>query len=147
MPERLMIKNLIPEAYQLVIQLSQVVANAGIDSLQQELIKIRASQINGCAFCIDVHTNEAIKKGEDPRRLAVLSAWREARNWFSIEDQVILKLTEEITLIADRGLSDETYEQAVGYFGEMMTAKLIMAVININSLNRMGISQRLHPIA
>jgi len=147
MPNRLNIKNLIPNAYQLLIQLSQFVANAGIDPLQQELIKIRASQLNGCAYCMDIHTREALKHGEDPRRLAVLSAWREAGDWFSEEDKVVLKLTEELTVVAKHGLSEETYEQAVGYFGEMMTAKLIIAVININSFNRLGISQRLHPIS
>jgi AhpD family alkylhydroperoxidase len=125
--------------------MSQFVANAGIDKLQQELIKIRASQINGCAYCMNMHSKEALKYGEDPKRLYVLSAWREAGNWFSKEDQVILKLTEEITLIADHGLSDQTYEEAVAFFGEEMTAKLIIAVININGLNRMGVALNMHP--
>jgi len=145
MSKRLNIKNLIPDAYQLLIQHSQFVANAGIDPLQQELIKIRASQLNGCAYCLDIHTREALKHGENPRRLAVLSAWREAEDWFSEQDKVILKLTEELTIVANHGLSEETYAQAIACFGEMMTANLIMAVININSLNRLGISQRLHP--
>lgn len=144
---RLIIKSLIPDAYQLIIQLSQLVANSGIDPLQQELIKIRASQLNGCVYCMDIHTREALKHGEDPRRLAMLSAWRDAGDWFSEEDRVILKFTEELTLVANKGLTDETYEQAVSYFGEMTTAKLIVAVININSLNRLGVSQRLHPIS
>jgi len=147
MPSRLIIKELIPESYQILMQLSQFLADAGIDNQQHELIKIRASQINGCAFCMDIHIKEAIKHGEDPKRLYVLSAWREAKNWFSTEDQVILKLTEEITLIADHGLSDETYNESVALFGEKMTAKLIVAVISINALNRMGVSQKLHPLA
>ena len=147
MSKRLNIKNLTPEIYQNLTQLSQFVANAGIDPLQQELIKIRASQLNGCAYCMDIHTREALKLGEDPRRLAVLSAWRDVGDWFSEEDKVILKLTEELTIVVNHGLSEETYEQAVDCFGEMMTAKLIIAVININSWNRLGISQRLHPIS
>ena len=147
MSKRLNIKNLAPEVYQNLTQLSQFVANAGIDPLQQELIKIRASQLNGCAYCMDIHTKEALKLGEDPRRLAVLSAWRDVADWFSEEDKVILKLTEELTIVTNHGLSEETYEQAVDCFGEMMTAKLIIAVININSWNRLGISQRLHPIS
>ena len=147
MSKRLNIKNLTPEVYQNLTQLSQFVANAGIDPLQQELIKIRASQLNGCAYCMDIHTKEALKLGEDPRRLAVLSAWRDVADWFSEEDKVILKLTEELTIVTNHGLSEETYEQAVDCFGEMMTAKLIIAVININSWNRLGISQRLHPIS
>jgi len=86
MSKRLNIKNLAPEVYQNLTQLSQFVANAGIDPLQQELIKIRASQLNGCAYCMDIHTKEALKLGEDPRRLAVLSAWRDVEDWFSEED-------------------------------------------------------------
>lgn len=147
MSKRLNIKNLTPEVYQNLTQLSQFVANAGIDPMHQELIKIRASQLNGCAYCMDIHTREALKLGEDPRRLAVLSAWRDVEDWFSEEDKVILKLTEELTIVVNHGLSEETYEQAVDCFGEMMTAKLIIAVININSWNRLGISQRLHPIS
>ncbi|HKG07970.1 MAG TPA: carboxymuconolactone decarboxylase family protein [Pedobacter sp.] len=147
MSSRLIIKEIIPESYQTFMQLAQLLANAGINKLQHELIKIRASQINGCAFCLDIHTREAIKYGEDPRRLYVLSAWREAKEWFSKQDQVVLNLTEEITLIADGGLSDETYNESVTVFGEEMTAKLITAVISINALNRLGVSQKLHPLS
>lgn len=146
MSNRLNIKELVPDAYQSIMNLSELVSKTGIDKLQQELIKIRASQINGCAFCIEYHTQEALKFGEDPKRLHVLCAWREAKDWFSLEDQVILKLTEEITLIANDGLSDETYYKSISFFGEEITAKIIIAIININSLNRMGVSQRLHPI-
>ncbi|MEH6305931.1 carboxymuconolactone decarboxylase family protein [Olivibacter sp. CPCC 100613] len=146
MANRLNLKQLIPDSYQILIQLSTFVANTGIDKLQQELIKIRASQINGCAYCLHMHSKEALKLGEDPKRLYVLSAWREAKNWFSKEDQVILRLTEEITLIAHQGLSDQTYADAIDLFGEEMTAKLIIAVININALNRIGVSLQMHPL-
>ncbi|GAA4802309.1 carboxymuconolactone decarboxylase family protein [Olivibacter ginsenosidimutans] len=145
MSNRLNLKELIPDSHQILMQLSEYVANTGIDKLQQELIKIRASQINGCAYCLNKHSQEALKYGEDPKRLHVLSAWREAKNWFSKEHQVILALTEEITLIADHGLSDQTYQEAITLFGEEMTAKLIIAVININALNRLGVSLSMHP--
>lgn len=127
------------------MQLSHAVANTGIDNLHQELIKIRASQINGCAYCLHKHFRDAIRYGEDPKRLFVLSAWREAKNWFNKEEQVILRLTEEITLIAEHGLSDQTYEEAIALFGEAMTAKLIVAAININALNRLAVSINMHP--
>jgi len=145
MANRLNLQKLIPDAYQRIIQLDQYVASSGIDQLQQDLIKIRASQINGCAFCINMHIKDALKHGEDTKRVYVLSAWREAKKWFSPEDQVILRLTEEVTLIANGGLSDETYEQAVEAFGEETTAKLIIAVININAWNRIGVSLHMHP--
>lgn len=145
MANRLNLSKLIPDAYQKLIQLDQYVSGSGIDKLQQELIKIRASQINGCAYCMNMHIKDALSHGEDPKRLYVLSAWREAKNWFSQQDQLILKLTEEISLIADGGLTDETYDHVVEAFGEENTAKLILAVININSWNRVGVSLNMHP--
>jgi len=145
MGNRLNLQKLIPEAYQKLIHIDQYVSTSGINELQQELVKIRASQINGCAFCINMHIKDALKHGEDPKRIYVLSAWREAKKWFSEEDQLILMLTEEITLIANGGLSDTTYNKAVEVFGEETTAKLIIAIININAWNRLGVSLNLHP--
>lgn len=145
MSDRLNLREIIPDIHQIFMQVSHAVANTGIGKLHQELIKIRASQLNGCAYCLHKHTVDAITEGEDPKRLYVLAAWGEAKNWFSKEEQVILKLTEEITLIADHGLSDQTYNQAIELFGEEMTAKLIVAIININSLNRLGVSLSMHP--
>ena len=145
MPNRFNLRAIIPDTHQIFMQLSHAVSNLGIDKIHQELIKIRASQINGCAYCLNKHCKDAISYGEDPKRLYVLSAWREAKNWFSKEEQVILRLTEEITLIADHGLSDETYEEGVALFGEEMMAKLIVAVININGLNRLAVSLNVHP--
>jgi AhpD family alkylhydroperoxidase len=145
MANRFNLKEIIPDMHEIFMQLSQAVANTGIDQLHQELIKIRASQINGCAYCLRKHCKDAIAYGEDPKRLYVLSAWREAKNWFSKEEQVILRLTEEITLIADHGLSDQTYDEAIALFGEEMTAKLIVSVININALNRLAVSLTMHP--
>jgi AhpD family alkylhydroperoxidase len=145
MANRFNLREIIPDTHQIFMQLSQAVSSFGIDKLQQELIKIRASQINGCAYCLHKHCKDAIKYGEDPQRLYVLSAWREAKNWFSEQDQVILRLTEEITLIADHGLSDQTYDEAIELFGKEMTAKLIVAVININALNRLAVSLNVHP--
>lgn len=146
MSKRLNLRELIPESYPILFQMSQFVANTGIDKLQQELIKIRASQINGCAYCMNLHSEETLKLGENPKRLHVLSAWREAKDWFSNEDQVILKITEEITLISNHGLSDKTYQEAIELFGEVMTAKIIIAVININAFNRVGVSLNMHPL-
>ena len=145
MANRLNIAKVLPESYQIFMQLSQAVASSGITQIQQELIKIRASQLNGCAYCLSKHSLDAVKYGEDPKRIYVLSAWREAKKWFSPEEQVLLSMTEEITLIADKGLSEETYQQAINLFGEQMTAKLIVAIININALNRIGVALHLHP--
>ena len=145
MANRLNLGKTLPDTYQISMQLSQAVSNSGIDKLHQELIKIRASQINGCAYCLHMHSRDTIKYGEDPNRLYVIATWREAKKWFSEEEQIILRLTEEITLISNHGLSDQTYEEAISLFGEEMTAKLIVAVININALNRIGVALSLHP--
>lgn len=145
MSHRLNVQELFPDAHRVLMQLSKLVAESGIDIKHQELIKIRASQINGCAFCLNKHSSDAIKYGEDPKRLYVLSAWREAKEWFSEPEQVILRMTEEVTLIANHGLSDATYRDAVTLFGEEMTAKIIVAIININALNRMAVSTSKHP--
>lgn len=146
MSKRLNLRQIIPESYQVLMQWDELIEKSGINKLQLQLVKIRASQINGCAFCMNMHIKDAIKAGEDPKRIYVLSGWREAKNWFTQADQTILKLTEEITLIAASGLSDETYEEAIGLFGEEITAQLIMAVIHINALNRVGVSLNMHPL-
>src|SRR5690606_2047988 len=110
----------------------------------KELIKIRASQINGCAYCIHMHTQDAIKYGENPQRIYLLNAWRET-NAFSQEERVILAMTEEITLISQNGLTDETYAEAEKFFSQNEIAQIIMAISTINAWNRIGISNRLQP--
>ena len=110
----------------------------------KELIKIRASQINGCAYCIHMHTQDAIKYGENPQRIYLLNAWRET-NAFSQEERVILAMTEEITLISQNGLTDETYAEAEKLFSQNEIAQIIMAIITINAWNRIGISTKLQP--
>lgn len=145
MKKRFNLNEVLPTGYKQLLELDKYVSGIDFDKIQQELVKIRTSQINGCAFCLNMHIKDALKYGEDPKRIYVLSAWREAINWFSEEDQAILTLTEEVTLIANGGLRDETYEKAVQLFGEERTGQLIMAVIGINSWNRVGVALNLHP--
>jgi AhpD family alkylhydroperoxidase len=143
---RLKMNEAFPESYKLLWEIDTLIKKAGIPPLYLELIKLRASQLNGCAYCLNVHSNDAVKYGEDPKRIFVLSAWREAKDWFSEEEQVILQLTEEITQIENHGISDEVYSKSIELFGEQKTAYLIMAVININSYNRLGIGLNMHPL-
>ena len=144
MKKRFLMKVVQPEAYKAMRVLENYLDTANISAVHKELIKIRASQINGCAFCIDLHTKDARKLGETEQRIYLLNAWRET-DIFTPEEKIILALTEEITLIHQHGLSDEVYDKAIEYFGEEKTAQLIMAVININSWNRTGISLRMQP--
>ncbi|HZK63235.1 MAG TPA: carboxymuconolactone decarboxylase family protein [Puia sp.] len=130
MKERFSIKDVQPEAYAAMQALEKYLKSGIIDPLYKELIKVRASQINGCAFCLDMHTRDARNLGETEQRLYLLSAWRESPQ-FSEEERVILALTEEITLISKRGLTSKTYDKAIQHFGETGTAQLIMMVVAI----------------
>jgi AhpD family alkylhydroperoxidase len=133
-------------AYKALLGLEGYLQNISLNKIQKELIKIRASQINGCAFCLDMHTKDAMKYGETPQRIFLLNAWREAKEFFTEEEQVILEMTEEITLISQKGLTEETYYKAKQVFDEATIAQIIMAIITINAWNRIGISTHL-PIA
>ncbi|MCJ8155438.1 carboxymuconolactone decarboxylase family protein [Chryseobacterium sp. SSA4.19] len=129
-----------PAAYKAGIGMETALQNSFLTPIQRELIKIRASQINACAFCLDMHTKDALKYGETPQRIFLLNAWREAKELFSEEEQVILMIAEEITLISHKGLKEETYQKAQELFEETQIADIIMASIVINMWNRIAIS-------
>jgi len=134
-----------PAAYKAMDALDNYVSNSGIDKIHQELIRIRASQINGCAYCVNYHTRDARKLGETEQRLYLISVWREAKNVFTEEEQLLFAMTEEITLIHQHGLSDELYNKAIEIFGEEKTAQVIMAIITINAWNRIGVGLNMQP--
>nr|WP_067060367.1 carboxymuconolactone decarboxylase family protein [Mucilaginibacter sp. L294] len=140
MKTRFILPQVIPQAYKPFIDLDKLLADTELDKIQKEMIKIRTSQINGCAYCLNVHTKDALKYGERPERLHVLSAWREATNWFSEKDQAILQLTEEVTLISQHGVKDETFDKAVELFGEVTTAQIILSIVAMNAWNRLGVA-------
>ena len=145
MTQRLSIHDIDPAAYEAVLAMERYVRGSGLDKPLYELIKIRASQLNGCAYCLNKHIGDAIKLGEDPCRMYVLSAWREAKDWFTEEEQIIIRLTEEITQIGQHGISDEVYDRALTLFGEQKLAHLILAAVSINGWNRIGVGLNLHP--
>ncbi len=134
-----------PAAYDAMDALDQFVNQSSIARLHRELIKIRASQINGCAYCVDAHSHDALKLGESLQRILLISAWREAGDIFSEEERLLFKMTEEITLIHQHGLSDETYTKAIEVFGKEKTAEIIMTVVTINAWNRIGVATELRP--
>jgi len=141
MKQRFDIQELEPKAYELVIGLESYLHKADLNKAHLELIKIRASQINGCAFCINMHTKDALRNGETNQRIFLLNAWKETQ-LFTPEEKVILAMTEEITLINQKGLSDETYEAAKLYFTDHYIAQIILAISTINVWNRIAISSR-----
>jgi AhpD family alkylhydroperoxidase len=112
---------------------------AGIEPALYELVKTRASQINGCAFCLDMHTKDARARGESEQRLYTLSAWRETP-FFSDPERAALALTEEVTRISDHGVSDEVWALAEKQFDQEQLAALVWAIVAINSWNRLAIS-------
>ncbi|MEO7766984.1 MAG: carboxymuconolactone decarboxylase family protein [Ferruginibacter sp.] len=142
MTNRISIKDIDPGAYQAMMALENYTKTIQVDAKLKELIKIRASQINRCSYCIDMHTEHAVKLGETVRRIFALSAWKESHQ-FSERERIVLQLTEEITAIANHGVTDETYNQVITMFGEKTTSQLIMQVILINSWNRIAISTRM----
>lgn len=140
MEKRININATEPQAYKAMFALEGYLAKAEISKTLKELIKIRASQINNCAYCIDMHTKDALKNGDTSQRLFLVSAWREATKFFTEEEQTVLKMTEEITLIHQNGLSEETYRKASGIFSENQIAQIIMAIVTINAWNRIAVS-------
>ena len=143
MKKRFNIKNATPNALKALIGLETYLAQTSISKTTKELIKIRASQINGCAFCIDIHTQDAVANGEKNQRIFLVSAWREAEGIFTEEEKIVLEITEEVTLIHKNGLTDETYEKALQFFNEEQISEIVMAVITINVWNRVALSSRL----
>ncbi|KAF2342554.1 carboxymuconolactone decarboxylase family protein [Flavobacterium tistrianum] len=138
MKPRIVIPQVAPEAYQAILGLEKYIASTSLNPVHKELIKIRASQINGCAYCIKMHTADARKLGVTEERIYLLSAWREA-DFYSEEERAILALTEEITLISNH-VSEEVYQNAAKLFDEKYLAELILAIITINAWNRIGIT-------
>jgi AhpD family alkylhydroperoxidase len=143
MQKRFNIKEVAPNALKAMVGLEIYTSQSSISKTNKELIKIRASQINGCAYCINMHAEDAIKNGETNQRIFLLNAWREAAGIFTEEEKIVLAITEEITLIHHNGLSDETYSNALQFFSEAQIADIITAIITINLWNRVVLSTHL----
>ena len=137
--------SLTPDAYAAVLALSQVAGKAGMDKQLLELVKLRASQINGCAFCVQHHILESEKLGVSVDKLNLVVVWREAPQ-FSARERAALAWTEALTLLAD-GVSDEVYAEASREFPEKELAYLTSAIASINVWNRFGAAFRWTPPA
>jgi len=133
-----------PGVSQAMSQLERQVRESGLEAPLLELVKTRASQINGCAFCLDMHTKDARARGETEQRLYALSAWRETP-FYTDRERAALAWTEAVTLIAETHVPDDVYEQAREQFSEQELANLTLAIIAINGWNRLAISFRTVP--
>jgi AhpD family alkylhydroperoxidase len=139
MNKRINLSKVSPEAYEAMIGLESYIAKSGLDKKLYELIKTRTSQLNGCAYCINMHTRDAMKLGETPQRLFLLDAWRETE-LYSERERAVLALTEEMTLIAGRHVSDDVYNEAAKHLTDKELAAVIMSVVAINGWNRISIT-------
>lgn len=133
-----------PDAFKAMRGLEEYVASSGLEKSLYELVKTRASQINGCAFCLDMHTKDARKGGETEQRLYALSAWRETP-FYTERERAALEWTEALTLISDTDVPDALYENVRKQFSESEIVALSMAIIAINGWNRLAISFRTVP--
>jgi AhpD family alkylhydroperoxidase len=143
--ERIKLHAVSPELYDAMMALSNAAAK-DVDPDLAELIKIRASQMNHCAFCLDMHTHDARKRGISEQKLSLVAAWDEAGDLFTEQERAALALTEEITELTGRGhVSDEVYSRAAAVFSQRQLGQVIAMALSINAWNRIGVTTRLRP--
>ena len=138
--QRLQTYEVEPESLKAILAMEKFVRKSSLDQKLRELVKIRASQINGCAWCLDMHTRDAVNDGEDPRRIFVVSAWREAPDLYTERERAALEMTEYVTRIGEDGVPDDVWQRAKAVFDDNEMAQLLMAVCVINVWNRIAVA-------
>ncbi len=138
--ERLNVYQVDPKATKAVLALEKYVRSSGLEESLYELVKIRASQLNGCAYCLDMHTRDALAGGEDLRRINILSAWREAPRFFTERELAALAMTEAVTLIGEAGVPQDVWDAAAAQFSQEELVYLLMAISAINVWNRLAVA-------
>ncbi len=133
-----------PKLYETMLGLEKLIASTGLDRTLYELIKIRASQINGCSFCVDMHTKALLKAGGNDHRIHLIAVWRESP-FFTEAERAALELTEAVTRIADGGVPQSLYERVREHFDESQYVALITAIVTINGWNRIAVSTGMFP--
>lgn len=137
--KRIRIKEQDPQMYALMQQFDKLLEKSELTLTHRELIKIRVSQLNNCGYCLNLHTKDALKNGEDETRIYMLPLWKKVPMFYADEELVILQMAEEITFIGE-GLSDDTYNKSLTLFSPKYVAQLIMAITIMNSWNRIGVA-------
>jgi AhpD family alkylhydroperoxidase len=135
---------LVPDVYKAMIRLDTA-ARQGVEPTLLELVKIRASQINHCAFCVDMHSKDALAAGESVERIIQLSAWEESKHFYTAKEIAAIELTEAITVLTDGFVPDEVYAKAAREFDDTELAYLIAAIMTINAWNRLSVTTRMVP--
>jgi len=134
-----------PGGYQAMLGLEAYLHSCGLEESLVHLIKLRASQLNACAYCIDMHWKDLIAIGEPPQRLYMLDAWHESPSYYSDRERAALLWTEAVTRVADSHVPDAVYEQARAHFSEKELADLTYAIATINAWNRINVAMRTPP--
>jgi len=142
MEQRVNIEQSQPETWKAMYNLSAVISKSTLSPILKHLIKVRVSQINSCAYCINMHTKEALHVGETQQRLFVLSAWKET-DLFTEEEKAVLALAEEVTLVNQHGVADSTYQAAEKFFSAEAIGEIITSTILMNMWNRIAVSTHL----
>lgn len=132
-----------PQAYQAVLGLEKYI-RTNLDHTVLELVKLRASMLNGCAFCVDMHSRDALAAGESSRRLFAVAAWREAP-FFTERERTALALTDAVTRLGEHGVPDEVWDAAAKVWSEKELADLVVAIATINVWNRISVTSRTEP--
>lgn len=143
--QRMSIQEVDPKAYPAALGLQAYVNGGGLEKRLVALVDIRASQINACAWCLDMHVAEAREAGATQRQLDLVAAWREAGTFFSEREQAALAFTEQVTLISEQGVTDEVWDRVRAQFDEQEVVNLLMAIAAINVWNRMNVTVRNEP--
>jgi AhpD family alkylhydroperoxidase len=139
MEQRMVLNEVNPAAYAAMTGLEKFLAGSSLDKTLKELVKIRASQINGCAFCLHMHASDARRNGETEIRIYTLNAWRETP-YFTPAERAALALTEAVTLVAGNHVPDDVYAAAAEHFDQKQLSELLMAIVTINAWNRIAIT-------
>jgi AhpD family alkylhydroperoxidase len=144
MTQRLNYKDQAPDVYRTMLAFYQAAAK-GLDPVIAELVKIRASQINRCAFCLDMHIADAKKAGESDLRIDLLAAWEEVDGLYTDKERAALALTEAVTGLADGPVPDDVYERAAAHFDAAELSRLVATITAMNSWNRLNVTFRTPP--
>lgn len=140
MGKRVNFFSIAPKAMKIMLDIEKYIKeDTTIEPILFELIKMRVSQINGCAYCLNMHTIDAVKLGESPRRIYLLNAWRETK-LFTDKEKMALELTEQLTFVSTVEVDEDLYEQVLEYFTEKEFADLVVIINQINAWNRINIS-------
>ena len=141
--QRLVWGRLNPEAFKAMLALEEV-SGGSLDVTLRELIRLRASGLNGCAFCLDMHAHDALKNGEALQRIVAVTTWREARHLFTAREQAALALTDAVTRLGEDGVTDEVWGEAAAEFDEKELVELLLSISTINVWNRLNVATRVH---